>query len=155
MLFSNMFYTQDVLFGLLADGIKLPLTRVRHERFRVDYYLLAVAVAVVCFDRDRRDRPRSPGLAPCVCSPTRRSRSTTQGATTNVTRALVFGTWAFFAGIFGALMAGFFGSISGASFPSFTSLTIIVVVVLAAGGAPRYALVVALAFFPGAPDLHR
>src|SRR5205823_584686 len=65
---------------------------------------------------------------------------------TNVTRALVFGISAFFAGIFGALFAGFFGSISGSSFPSFTSLTIIAIVVLAAGGAPWYALMAA-AFF--------
>ena len=58
----------------------------------------------------------------------------------------MFAISAFFAGIFGALFAGFFGSISGSSFPSFTSLTIIAVVVLAAGGAPWYALVAA-AFF--------
>ncbi len=143
IMLEHMFYTQDVLFGPLADGIKSP--RPGFATSDTDYYLLVLAVAVVCsiaivaIVRGRLGRLlRALADSPLALD--------TQGATTNVTRALVFGISAFFAGIFGALMAGFFGSISGASFPSFTSLTIIAVVVLAAGGAPWYALVAALAF---------
>jgi ABC-type branched-subunit amino acid transport system ATPase component/branched-subunit amino acid ABC-type transport system permease component len=143
IMLEHMLYTQDVLFGPLADGIKSP--RPGFASSDTDYYLLVLAVAVVCsiavvaIVRGRLGRL----LRALADSPVALD---TQGATTNVTRALVFGISAFFAGIFGALMAGFFGSISGASFPSFTSLTIIAVVVLAAGGAPWYALVAALAF---------
>ena len=75
----------------------------------------------------------------------------TEGATTNVTRVLVFCISAFLAGIFGALYAGFVGSVNGATFPSFNSLTIIAVVVLAVGGAPWYA-VSAAAFFSVIPS---
>jgi len=143
IMLEHMFYTQDLLFGPLADGIKSP--RPGFATSDHDYYLLVLAVAVVCsiavvaIVRGRLGRLlRALADSPLALD--------TQGATTNVTRALVFGISAFFAGIFGALIAGFFGSISGASFPSFTSLTIIAVVVLSAGGAPWYALVAAIAF---------
>ncbi len=143
IMLEHMFYTQDVLFGPLADGIKSP--RPSFATSDRDYYYLVLAVAVVCaiavvaIVRGRLGRLlRALSDSPLALD--------TQGATTNVTRVLVFAISAFFAGIFGALYAGFFGSISGTSFPSFTSLTIIAVVVLAAGGAPWYALVAA-AFF--------
>ena len=143
IMLEHMFYTQDVLFGPLADGIKSP--RPGFATSDRDYYYLVLAVAVVCaiaivaIVRGRLGRLlRALSDSPLALD--------TQGATTNVTRVLVFAISAFFAGIFGALFAGFFGSISGSSFPSFTSLTIIAVVVLAAGGAPWYALVAA-AFF--------
>ena len=143
IMLEHMFYTQDILFGPLADGIKSP--RPGFASSDHDYYLLVLAVAVVCsiavvaIVRGRLGRLlRALADSPLALD--------TQGATTNVTRALVFGISAFFAGIFGALMAGFFGSISGTSFPSFQSLTIIAVVVLAVGGAPWYALSAALFF---------
>ena len=143
IMLEHMFYTQDVLFGPLADGIKSP--RPGFATSDRDYYYLVLAVAVVsviaivAIVRGRLGRLlRALSDSPLALD--------TQGATTNVTRVLVFAISAFFAGIFGALFAGFFGSISGSSFPSFTSLTIIAVVVLAAGGAPWYALVAA-AFF--------
>jgi ABC-type branched-subunit amino acid transport system ATPase component/ABC-type branched-subunit amino acid transport system permease subunit len=143
IMLEHMFYTQDILFGPLADGIKSP--RPGFASSDHDYYLLVLAVAVVCsiavvaIVRGRLGRLlRALADSPLALD--------TQGATTNVTRALVFGISAFFAGIFGALMAGFFGSISGTSFPSFQSLTIIAVVVLAVGGAPWYAVMAAIFF---------
>ncbi len=143
IMLEHMFYTQDVLFGPLADGIKSP--RPGFATSDRDYYYLVLAVAVVCaiaivtIVRGRLGRLlRALSDSPLALD--------TQGATTNVTRVLVFAISAFFAGIFGALFAGFFGSISGTSFPSFTSLTIIAVVVLAAGGAPWYALMAAAGF---------
>ncbi len=70
----------------------------------------------------------------------------TQGTTINLTRVIVFCISAFLAGVFGALYAGFVGSINGTSFPAFNSLTILALVVLVLGGAPWYAITAAAAF---------
>ena len=115
-----------------------------------DYYYVVLAAAVICsivvvaIVRGRLGRL----LLGLRDSPLALD---TEGATTNVTRVLVFCISAFLAGIFGALYAGFVGSVNGATFPSFTSLTIIAVVVLAVGGAPWYALSAA-AFFSVVPS---
>ena len=98
------------------------------------------------FDRRRRARPAgaSAGLLRALSdSPLALD---TQGTTINLTRVIVFCISAFLAGIFGALYAGFVGSINGTSFPAFNSLTILALVVLVLGGAPWYAITAAAAF---------
>ena len=62
IMLEHMFYTQDVLFGPLADGIKSP--RPGFATSDRDYYYLVLAVAVVSRDRHRRDRSRSTRAAP-------------------------------------------------------------------------------------------
>jgi branched-subunit amino acid ABC-type transport system permease component len=58
----------------------------------------------------------------------------TLGATVNITRVIVFCLSAFFAAIAGALFASFSGTVSGVSFPSFLSLTLVVVLAIAGRG---------------------
>ena len=69
----------------------------------------------------------------------------TQGTTVNLTRVIVFCISAFLAGIFGALYAGFVGSINGTSFPAFNSLVVVALVLLVVGGVPWYAVTAAAA----------
>ena len=148
ILLEKMLYLQDIMFGATADGIQA--TRPSFATSDTDYYYVVLAAAVICsivvvaIVRGRLGRL----LLGLRDSPLALD---TEGATTNVTRVLVFCISAFLAGIFGALYAGFVGSVNGATFPSFNSLTIIAVVVLAVGGAPWYALAAA-AFFSVVPS---
>ncbi|MDQ1496835.1 MAG: hypothetical protein QOI86_175 [Actinomycetota bacterium] len=59
---------------------------------------------------------------------------TTLGSSINVTRALVFSMSAFLAGIAGALLVAFSGSVSGAGFTPFHSLTWLAVLAISGGG---------------------
>jgi ABC-type branched-subunit amino acid transport system ATPase component/ABC-type branched-subunit amino acid transport system permease subunit len=145
---EKMAYLQDIMFGPTADGLHAP--RPSFATSDRDYYYVALVAAVVCsllvlwIVRGRLGRL----LLGIRDSPLALD---TEGATTNVTRVLVFCLSSFLAGIFGALYAGFLGSVNGTTFPSFNSLTIIAVVVLSVGGAPWYAIGAA-AFFSVIPS---
>jgi branched-subunit amino acid ABC-type transport system permease component len=145
---EKMAYLQDIMFGPTADGLHAP--RPSFATSDRDYYYVALVAAVVCsllvlwIVRGRLGRL----LLGIRDSPLALD---TEGATTNVTRVLVFCVSSFLAGIFGALYAGFLGSVNGTTFPSFNSLTIIAVVVLSVGGAPWYAIGAA-AFFSVIPS---
>ncbi len=143
ILLEKMLYLQDIMFGSTTSG--LQAIRPSFASSDESYYYLVLAVAVICsvlvvlVVRGRLGRLLG-GLrdSPLALD--------TEGATTNVTRILVFCISSFLAGIYGALYAGFLGSVNGATFPSFNSLTIIAVVVLALGGAPWYAVFAAAIF---------
>jgi ABC-type branched-subunit amino acid transport system ATPase component len=143
-----MLYLQDIMFGATADGIHA--TRPSFATSDTDYYYVVLGAVVICsivvvaITRGRLGRLLL-GLRDSALA------LDTEGATTNVTRVLVFCISSFLAGIFGALYAGYVGSVNGASFPSFNSLTILAVVTLAVGGAPWYA-VSAAAFFSIVPS---
>ncbi len=148
ILLEKMLYLQDIMFGATADGIRAP--RPSFARSDNDYYYVILAATVICallvvgIVRGRLGRL----LLGLRDSPLALD---TEGATTNVTRVLVFCISSFLAGIFGALYAGFLGSVNGSTFPSFNSLTILAVVTLAVGGAPWYAIASA-AFFAVIPS---
>jgi ABC-type branched-subunit amino acid transport system permease subunit len=71
----------------------------------------------------------------------------TLGTSVNVTRVLVFCISAFLAAVAGALFASFSGTFGGASFPSFNSLLLIVVLAIAGAGELRAPLVAAVALY--------
>jgi ABC-type branched-subunit amino acid transport system ATPase component len=131
------------MFGATADGLHAP--RPSFATSDRDYYYVALAAAVICclvvvgVVRGRLGRL----LLGLRDSPLALD---TEGATTNVTRVLVFCISSFLAGVFGALYAGFLGTVNGSTFPAFNSLTIIAVVVLSFGGAPWYAVAAAASF---------
>ncbi len=143
IMLEQMFYTQDIMFGPTAAGIRAARPSIGQSDRGYYYVVLACvvvcAIVVVALTRGRLGRLlRALSDSPMALD--------TQGATTNVTRVLVFCVSAFFAGIFGALYAGFVGSINGTSFPAFNSLTILALVVLVLGGAPWYAIMAAALF---------
>jgi ABC-type branched-subunit amino acid transport system ATPase component/branched-subunit amino acid ABC-type transport system permease component len=148
ILLEKMLYLQDIMFGPTADGIHG--TRPSFATSDTDYYYVVLGAVVICsivvvaIVRGRLGRL----LLGLRDSPLALD---TEGATTNVTRVLVFCISSFLAGLFGALYAGYVGSVNAASFPSFNSLTILAVVTLAIGGAPWYA-VSAAAFFSVIPS---
>ena len=135
-----MFYTQDVMFGPTSAGVHA--TRPSIGQSDRGYYYVVLAAAVVCAivvvvltARPARPVARALSDSPLALG--------TQGTTINLTRVIVFCISAFLAGIFGALYAGFVGSINGTSFPAFNSLTILALVLLVVGGAPWYAITAA------------
>ncbi len=143
IMLEQMFYTQDIMFGPTAAGLRAA--RPSFATTDRDYYYVILAAAVVIsvlvvvLVRSRLGRLlRALSDSPLALD--------TQGASTNVSRVLVFCISAFIAGIYGALYAGFVGSITGTSFPAFSSLTIIALVVLVVGGAPWYAILAAALF---------
>ena len=142
IMLENMFYTQDIMFGPTSSGVATARPSFGHSDRGYYYVVLAVAVicsiVVVALTRGRLGRIlRALSDSPLALG--------TQGTTINLTRLIVFCISAFFAGIFGALYAGFVGSINGTSFPAFNSLTILALVVLVVGGAPWYAIAAAAA----------
>src|SRR6266700_2646855 len=132
-----MLFHHDIMFGPTADGLHAPRPSIATSD--KDYYYVVLAAVVVCsvlvvgIVRGRLGRL----LLGLRDSPLALD---TEGATTNLTRVLVFCVSSFLAGIFGALYAGFLGSVNASTFPSFNSLTILAVVTLAVGGAPWYAI---------------
>ncbi len=142
IMLENMFYTQDIMFGPTSSGVHA--TRPSFAQSDHDYYYVVLAVAVVCaivvvaLTRGRLGRLlRALGDSPLALG--------TQGTTVNLLRVIVFCISAFIAGIFGALYAGFVGSINGTSFPAFNSLVVVALVLLVVGGAPWYAITAAAA----------
>jgi ABC-type branched-subunit amino acid transport system ATPase component/branched-subunit amino acid ABC-type transport system permease component len=142
IMLENMFYTQDIMFGPTSAGVHA--TRPSIAQSDHDYYYVVLAAAVLCsivvvlLTRGRLGRLlRALSDSPLALG--------TQGTTVNVTRVIVFCISAFIAGIFGALYAGFVGSINGTSFPAFNSLVVLALIVLVVGGVPWYAVAAAAA----------
>lgn len=142
IMLENMFYTQDIMFGPTSAGVHA--TRPSIGQTDRGYYYVVLAAAVLCaivvvaLTRGRLGRLlRALSDSPLALG--------TQGTTINLTRVIAFCISAFLAGIFGALYAGFVGSINGTSFPAFNSLTILALVLLVVGGAPWYAVTAAAA----------
>jgi ABC-type branched-subunit amino acid transport system ATPase component/branched-subunit amino acid ABC-type transport system permease component len=142
IMLENMFYTQDIMFGPTSAGVHA--TRPSIGQTDRGYYYVVLGAAVICaivvvaLTRGRLGRLlRGLSDSPLALD--------TQGTTINLTRVIVFCISAFLAGIFGALYAGFVGSINGTSFPAFNSLTILALVLLVVGGAPWYAITAAAA----------
>ncbi len=142
ILLERLGYSRDVMFGI--NG---ALTAPRPSIAGGDnaYYYVALAVLAACLalmaiiERSRLGRLlRALADSPLALS--------TAGTSVNVTRVLVFCLSAFFAGVGGALIGPVTGSINGTSFPSFTSLIVVAVLVIAGSGLIRSAVLAAAAY---------
>jgi ABC-type branched-subunit amino acid transport system ATPase component/branched-subunit amino acid ABC-type transport system permease component len=145
---ENMFYTSSLMFGATSDGLRAPrpsLSWLSIDSDQAFYYIVLVIVvlfsaAAVWLDHARFGRLlRGMADAPLALN--------TLGTSVNVTRVLVFCISAFLAAISGALMASSATAISGASFPSFASLTLVVLLALIPGRVPWYAFGGAFSLF--------
>jgi len=141
---EQMVYQQGFLFGLANVGVATSRPRLDLGPFHTStdwgmYYVilsatvvLAVVVAVVGATRLGRIL-RAMGDSPLALE--------TYGLTVNVARVLVFCLSAAIAGTAGALTASLYGYAVASQFPSFSSLTIISVVVIVVAGEPWFALI--------------
>jgi ABC-type branched-subunit amino acid transport system ATPase component/branched-subunit amino acid ABC-type transport system permease component len=147
ILLQYLFYPTGLMFGLTTSGIPAPRPQVSVFGLslasdRGFYYVLLLAAAlstaaIIAIRRGRMGRL----LGALADSPVALE---TQGATTGVTKVLIFCISAAFAALAGALMAMESHYAVGSDFDSFQSLVYVALVVIAIGGEPWYALIAAL-----------
>ena len=142
ILLERLVYTREVMFG--TQGV-LNAPRPGIATGDTAYYYVALAAVVACLglmvlvERGRLGRLlRALADSPLALS--------TAGTSVNVTRVLVFCISAFFAGVGGALFGPLTESINGTSFPAFTSLILVAVLVIAGAGLVRSAVIAAAAY---------
>lgn len=148
ILLEQMFYTMNFMFGSSTEGVPAPRPHVDILGWHTDsssgfYYVILVfavvfALASVALLRGRLGRL----LRALSDSPTALE---TYGTTVNMTRLLVFCLSSFMAAIAGGLIASELNFAIGTEFSSFSSLTIVVVVVVIQAGNPWYAVLCAAA----------
>ncbi|HVS41189.1 MAG TPA: ABC transporter permease [Candidatus Dormibacteraeota bacterium] len=142
ILLERLGYSRDVMFGI-NGALTAPRPSIAGGDTAYYYVVLAVLAAcvasMVIIERSRLGRLlRALADSPLALS--------TAGTSVNVTRVLVFCLSAFFAGVGGALIGPVTGSINGTSFPSFASLILVAVLVIAGSGLIRSAVLAAAAF---------
>lgn len=144
ILLEQMIYTQDFMFGPTAEGIKAARPSFDlgpfHAGTDTGIYFVILAVVVIV------------GVGVAVLSETRLGKLLramgdsplaleTAGLNVNVTRVIVFCISAFIAAISGALTASLYTFAIGSNFPSFSSLTLVALVVVIVAGEPWYAFI--------------
>jgi ABC-type branched-subunit amino acid transport system ATPase component/branched-subunit amino acid ABC-type transport system permease component len=144
ILLQYMFYGQGYMFGTLNAGLTIARPHLGWISLDSDtgfYYVVlacavGVAALVVLVDRSRLGRL----LRALSDSPAGLAAS---GASINVSRVLVFSLSAALAAFAGALQASSAGFIAADSFAPITSLQLFVLVVIAVGDLPWYAITAA------------
>ena len=149
ILFEQMFYQTGLMFGPTTSGIPAPRPDVTIFGWQLFsdkgfYYVLLVfvvltVVAVQCILRGRMGRLLK-GLSDSAVA------LETHGATTNVMKVLVFCITAGLAAIAGALLASLYDYGLGTNYSSFSSLTMVAIVVVIVMGDPWYAIVAGITF---------
>ncbi len=149
ILLEQMFYQTGLMFGPTTSGIPAPrpdVTILGWQLFsdKGFYYVLLVfvvltVVVVQSILRGRMGRLLK-GLSDSAVA------LETHGATTNVMKVLVFCITAGLAAIAGALLASLYDYGLGTNYSSFSSLTMVAIVVLIVMGDPWYAIVAGIAF---------
>jgi ABC-type branched-subunit amino acid transport system ATPase component/branched-subunit amino acid ABC-type transport system permease component len=145
ILMQYMFYTEGYMFGSSGQGLEVPQPTFRAiglDGTDKSYFYLCLVLAVVVtglvivISRSRLGR-----LSRALADSPR--GLTTSGASTNVTRLLVFCLSAFLAAIAGALAAAAIGQAGGESYQPISSLVYFALIIITLGGAPWYALAAA------------
>jgi ABC-type branched-subunit amino acid transport system ATPase component/branched-subunit amino acid ABC-type transport system permease component len=144
ILLEQMIYTQDFMFGPTSEGIKAARPSFDVGSFHAGtdtgmyFVILAVvvivAVSVAVLSATRLGKLlRAMGDSPLALE--------TAGLNVNVTRVIIFCISAFIAAISGALTASLYTFAIGSNFPSFSSLTLVALVVVIVVGEPWYAFI--------------
>jgi ABC-type branched-subunit amino acid transport system ATPase component/branched-subunit amino acid ABC-type transport system permease component len=146
ILLEQMVYTQGWMFGSSSNG--LPASRPNWSidgfqlgsdegmYFVVVAFVVVIAVAIAVLTQTRLGKLlRAMGDSPVALD--------TYGVSVNVMRVLVFCISAFIAAVAGALTASVDTYAIGDNFPSFSSLTIVTIVIVVVFGEPWYAFIAA------------
>src|ERR1700722_17946472 len=146
ILLEQMVYTQGWMFGPSSNG--LPASRPDWSidgfqlgsdegmYFVVVAFVVVIAVAIAVLTQTRLGKLlRAMGDSPVALD--------TYGVSVNVMRVLVFCISAFIAAVAGALTASVDTYAIGDNFPSFSSLTILTIVIVVVFGEPWYAFIAA------------
>jgi ABC-type branched-subunit amino acid transport system ATPase component/branched-subunit amino acid ABC-type transport system permease component len=153
ILLQQVFYPQAYMFGLGGTGVATREPDINigpiHTGTATGFYFvvlavtIVVAIVVIVVSESRMGRLlRALGDSPLALQ--------SYGLSVNVTRVLVFCLSAYIAAISGAMSASLFHFAIGTSFQSFSSLTLIALIVIVVAGDPWYAVIGAagLTLFP-------
>jgi ABC-type branched-subunit amino acid transport system ATPase component/branched-subunit amino acid ABC-type transport system permease component len=143
---GNVFYPTSWMFGTTSAGVKTPAPNVSiagiHLNSTNGYYYLVVAIAlvatilVIAIERSRMGRMlRALGDSPMVLE--------VQGLNVNVIRTVVFCISAAMAAVVGVLIGAQFGYAEAGQFQWFSSVQVVVLVLIVVGGTPWYAIMAA------------
>jgi len=154
LILEVMFYNSELMFGPSTAGLPMPRPHVLGLDTDLGYYYLVLAVVAVCtlflvlLQRMRLGRLlRGMGESPVALE--------TSGASVRLTKLIVFCVSSSMAAVAGALYGSTFTNVGGLSFASFSSLSLLVLLLLMPGAEPWYAvigafcLVVLPTFLPG------
>jgi ABC-type branched-subunit amino acid transport system ATPase component/branched-subunit amino acid ABC-type transport system permease component len=154
VLVENVFFTTGWMFGPTTSGIATPQPHVDIAGLHLDqpngfyYVVLAFTVGiillVIAIENGRMGRLlRALADSPIALE--------VHGLNVNVTRIAVFCVSAAIAGVAGVLTGSLYGYSVGSEFPWFSSVEVIVVVLISVGGTPWYAILagLGLALVPG------
>jgi ABC-type branched-subunit amino acid transport system ATPase component/branched-subunit amino acid ABC-type transport system permease component len=151
---EQMFYNQSFMFGSLTDGAPAPRPHVSFAGWHLDsdtgfYYLILLIVLLATAFTLAVRRGRLGRLLRAMSDSPLGLEA--YGTSINLTKVVVFCISAAMASLSGALLAMLFHYGVGGNYPSFNSLTLLAVVVIAAVGDPWYAVLGALglAVLPG------
>jgi ABC-type branched-subunit amino acid transport system ATPase component/branched-subunit amino acid ABC-type transport system permease component len=149
ILLEQMFYTTNMMFGPTTGGIATPRPHISIFGWHLFsdkgfYYLLLVFVVLNVFVIQAILRGRMGRLLKGLAdSPVALE---THGATVNVMKVLVFCLTASLAAIAGALLASLYGYGLGTNYDSFSSLTMVAILIIVIMGDPWYAVVAAILY---------
>jgi ABC-type branched-subunit amino acid transport system ATPase component/branched-subunit amino acid ABC-type transport system permease component len=154
LILEVMFYNSELMFGPSTAGLPMPRPQVLGLDTDLGYYYLVLTVVVGCtlfvvlLQRMRLGRLlRGLGESPIALE--------TSGASVRLTKLIVFCLSSGMAAVAGALYGSTFSNVGGLSFQSFSSLILLVLLLLMPGSEPWYAvlgafsLVVLPTFLPG------
>jgi ABC-type branched-subunit amino acid transport system ATPase component/branched-subunit amino acid ABC-type transport system permease component len=149
LLVEQMLYTTSFMFGPDTNGLATPRPDVSIGAWHMGtdtgfYYVLLIfavltVALVIGIERSRMGRL----LSALADSPTALE---THGATTNVTRVLIFCISAALASLSGILLGGFFHFSTGTNFTTEGSLVLVALIVISVGGVPWYGIMSAVGF---------
>ncbi len=140
LLVQDMFYQTNFMFGQSLGGTAVPLPGVSWLSTATGFYYVVLIITVICaavvagVTRTRLGRLlRAMGDSSLALQ--------TSGSDVNTTRVLVFCISAYLAAIAGALYGAYTTVVTPASFDPAISLTLLAIIVIAAGNEPWYAII--------------
>ncbi len=147
VLLANVFYTQSFMFGIAVGGIPVPRPHFRLGFWNLQsddgFYMLLLCLAtistglIVLIQNGRLGRLlRGLSDSPAALE--------AQGATTYITKIIVFSIAAFFLSLGGALLGALYTYESGTDFSWFGSLEMVILVTIVLVGEPWVALIAAI-----------
>jgi len=159
LILEVMFYNSELMFGPSTAGLPMPRPQVLGLDTDLGYYYLVLAVVAACtlflvaLQRMRLGRLlRGLGESPVALE--------TSGASVRLTKLIVFCLSSGMAAVAGALYGSTFSNVGGLSFQSFSSLILVVLLLLMPGSEPWYAVIGAFCvvvlptYLPGGETAH-
>jgi ABC-type branched-subunit amino acid transport system ATPase component/branched-subunit amino acid ABC-type transport system permease component len=146
---EQLFYRRDIMFGPTVIGIAAPRPNVSVGAWDLSsndgfYYLLLIIMVLVVLAVTVISHGRLGRLLEAMADS--KLALETQGATSSVLKVIVFCLAAAMAAIAGALTAMLYHYGVGTYFPTFNSLTLVVLVVIITIGEPWYAILAAIGY---------